>query len=112
MLLKSKLSGAGDLDGEYTIERFPTTMELVQYRKAIGLTPSELQEVMSEGGVEQLPMFAWVFHVRRGRKDLAAQVLDLPYDAWGGMEDVDDGTGDDQPQEGEDPTPQPSGESA
>ncbi len=111
MLLKFRMTGAGDLDGEYEIERFPTTMELVQYRKAVGLGPAELQEVMSEGGVEQLPMFAWVFHVRRGRKDLAAQVLDLPYDAWGGMEDLDDG---DEPEaEAEaDPTAQPSGESA
>lgn len=109
MLLKFKLTGAGELDGEYEVDRFPTTMELVAYRKALGLTPHELQEVMSEGGIEQLPMFAWVVQTRKGRKDLAAAVLDLPFDAWGGMEDVDD---DKDEVEGEDPTPPPSAASA
>jgi hypothetical protein len=91
MLLKFKLTGAGDLDGLYEVERFPNTRELITYRKDAGLSPSELQEVLAEGGVEQLPLFAYVCHLRNGRKDLAAQVLDLPYDSWGGMEDVDDG---------------------
>lgn len=84
-LLKFTLEGAGALDGEYEITHFPTTRELVAFRKDAGLSPSDLQEVFEEGGVEQLPMFAWVVQYRAGRKDLARQVLDLPYDLWGGI---------------------------
>lgn len=101
-LLHFTLSGAGDaLDGEYDIDRFPNTRELVAFRKALGLTPSELQEVFSEGGMEQLPMFAWVYWHRRGEPAKAAAVLELPFDLWGGIEAVEpEGEG-----EPEDPTP-------
>jgi hypothetical protein len=99
-LLQFTLTGAGELDGEYDVETFPSTRELVAYRKDAGLTPSELQEVFEEGGVEQLPLFAWVVQYRRGRKDLARKVLDLPYDLWGGIDTVEpEGEG-----EPEDPT--------
>jgi hypothetical protein len=97
-LIKFKLEGAGALDGDYEVDRFPTTRELVAFRKDAGLSPKELQEVFEEGGVEQLPMFAWVSQFRKGRLDLAAQVLDLPYDQWGGIKAEGD---EDEP---EDPT--------
>lgn len=99
-LLKFTLDGAGALDGDYDVTHFPTTRELVAFRKDAGLSPSDLQEVFEEGGVEQLPMFAWVCQFRAGRKDLARQVLDLPYDLWGGVS-TEEPEGEDEP---EDPT--------
>lgn len=103
-LLKFTLEGAGALDGEYELDHFPTTRELVAYRKDAGLSPADLQEVFEQGGMEQLPMFAWVVQYRRGRKDLARQVLDLPYDKWGGLSTEEP--------EGEDDPADPTTESA
>jgi len=99
-LLTFTLNGAGELDGEYVIETFPTTRELVAFRKDAGLSSGELQEVFEEGGFEQLPLFAWVVHYRNGRKDLARKVLDLPYDQWAGIK-TEEPEGEGEP---EDPT--------
>lgn len=100
-LLKFTLEGAGALDGDYEVTHFPTTRELIAYRKDAGLSPSDLQEVFEEGGVEQLPLFAWVVQYRNGRPDLAKLVLDLPYDKWGGVS-TEEPEGEGEP---EDPTP-------
>lgn len=109
--MKIRLEGTGDfgLDGEYELEPQPNMREFTRFRKEAELSPSEMTDIITNGGLEVLPFYIYTALHRAGRGDEAGRVLDMPYDLWGGSKiDQDDGEPDDD--EADLPLPIGSGE--
>ena len=86
--MKIRLTGTGEfnLDGEYELEPHPNTRELTRFRKEAGMSPSEVADALSLGGIEVVPLYVYTALQRQGRSADAVRVLDVPFDVWAGAD--------------------------
>lgn len=84
------LSEFGIADGEYDLDPSPSTREFTRFRKEAGLSPSEMQDAVVNGGLEVVPFYVYTALQRAGEPGKAAGVIDIPFDRWAGMKVVTD----------------------
>jgi hypothetical protein len=92
--MQIKLEGLAryGLDGEYELDPQPNMHEFTRFRKAAGLTPSEMTDVITGGGLELLPLYVYTALWRAGKPAEAAMVFEVPFDMWGGADLLANGT--------------------
>lgn len=88
-----KITGGESLDGDYEMT-LPTTLDMMEYRKRLGITPAELGTIMSEGALESVAVIAYATLRKAGNtdEDLADRVVRLPMGAIA----TEDGDGDEE----------------